>query len=67
MTPQVSPTGRGRFGGMQVEPPIAAFVDEALAAEPIDPEEFWQGASEIIGDLAPRNQRAPRDARPVPT
>jgi malate synthase len=56
MTPPLPPTARTRFGGLHVEPPIAEFVEEALAGEPIDPEEFWQGVSEIIGALAPRNR-----------
>ncbi|WP_053385280.1 malate synthase G [Leucobacter celer] len=49
---------------LRVAQPIIDFAESTAAEHGIDPAEFWQGADEIIHDLAPRNAEllAERDA-----
>lgn len=50
-------TSRINRAGLHVAEPLVAFVeDEALVGTDIDAQTFWQGAAEIIADLAPINR-----------
>ena len=50
-------TRRQDFFGLQVASELAAFVnDQALPGTGVTPDQFWQGLSNLVHDLGPKNR-----------
>jgi malate synthase len=50
-------TDRVQIGGLSVATSLHRFVEEeALPGSGLDPQAFWEGASAIVHDMAPRNR-----------
>lgn len=49
-------TTRYKHADLDIAAPLVAFVEEVLATEEIDPDDFWNGLNGIIHDLTPRNR-----------
>ncbi len=48
---------RIEVAGLQVDAILYSFIlDEALPGTGVDPDEFWQGAADLIDELSPRNR-----------
>ncbi len=56
LTPEAFMTARTAIHNLQVAQPLLNFInDQMLPATGVDPVVFWQGFSDIVTDLAPKN------------